>query len=133
MHTLDITLAKLRLDKWLWAARFFKTRSLAAQAVEGGKIKLNGQRIKPAKELRVGNALAIQLGDFEWVVTVLALSARRGPAEEARKLYEESAESQGARQAQIAARSIQNDPGAQRHGRPTKRDRRRLEHFTGNE
>ena len=122
--------AKLRVDKWLWAARFFKTRSVAAQAIEGGKVKLNGQRVKPAKELHAGDFLAIQVGDYEWVVTVRALSARRGPAEEARKLYEESAASQARRQAQIAARSIQNEPAAQRHGRPTKRDRRRLRDFT---
>ncbi len=125
--------AKLRVDKWLWAARFFKTRSVAAQAIEGGKVKLNGQRVKPAKEVHAGDMLAIQAGDYEWVVTVRALSARRGPAEEARKLYEESAASQARRQAQIAARSIQNEPAAQRHGRPTKRDRRRLGHFTGND
>ena len=123
--------AKLRVDKWLWAARFFKTRSLAAQAVEGGKVKLNGQRVKPAKEIQDGDVLAIQVGDYEWVVTVRALSARRGPAEEARKLYAESADSQARRQAQVAVRRVQTEPAAQIHGRPTKRDRRRLGRFFG--
>ena len=130
MTSANTEAAKLRVDKWLWAARFFKTRSVAAQAIEGGKVKLNDQRVKPSKEVRVGDMLAIQLGDYEWVVTVRALSARRGPAEEARKLYEESVAGQARRQAQIAARSMQNEPAAQRHGRPTKRDRRRLRDFT---
>ncbi len=119
------------MDKWLWAARFFKTRSLAAQAVEGGKAKLNQQRVKPAKEVHVGDVVEIQIGNYTWEITVLGLSARRGPAEAARMLYTESAESQERRQAQIAVRSIQVEPAAQIHGRPTKRDRRRLGRFTG--
>lgn len=122
---------KLRIDKWLWAARFFKTRSLAAQAVEGGKVKLNQQRVKPAKEVHIGDVLEVQVGNYTWEITVLGLSARRGPAEEARLLYTESAESQERRQAQMALRSIQVEPAAQIHGRPTKRDRRRLGRFTG--
>ena len=133
MTSANTDAAKLRVDKWLWAARFFKTRSVAAQAIEGGKVKLNGQRVKPSKEVHAGDMLAIQLGDYEWVVIVRALSARRGPAEEARKLYEESAASQARRQAKIAARSMQNEPAAQRHGRPTKRDRRRLRDFTSSD
>ena len=133
MTSANTDAAKLRVDKWLWAARFFKTRSVAAQAIEGGKVKLNGQRVKPSKEVHAGDMLAIQLGDYEWAVTVRALSARRGPAEEARKLYEESVASQARRQAQIAARSMQNEPAAQRHGRPTKRDRRRLRDFTSSD
>jgi ribosome-associated heat shock protein Hsp15 len=123
--------AKLRIDKWLWAARFFKTRSLAAQAVEGGKVKLNQQRMKPAKEIHVGDVVEMQIGNYTWEITVLGLSARRGPAEEARMLYSESAQSQARRQAQMAARSLQEEPAAQIHGRPTKRDRRRLGRFTG--
>ena len=119
------------MDKWLWAARFFKTRSLAAQAIEGGKVKLNQQRMKPAKEVHVGDVVDIQIGNYTWEITVLGLSARRGPAEEARMLYTESAESQERRQAQMAVRSIQLEPAAQIHGRPTKRDRRRLGRFTG--
>ena len=124
---------KLRLDKWLWAARFFKTRSLAAQAIEGGKVKLNGQRVKPAKELHVGDIVDIHLGDDAWQVTVRELSARRGPAEVARKLYEESEESLARRQAQAATRRIEPEPAAQIHGRPTKRDRRMIKQFTGGE
>lgn len=122
---------KLRLDKWLWSARFFKTRSLAAQAVEGGKVKLNGQRVKPAKELHVGDALGIQIGDFTWQVMVRELSARRGPAEVARKCYEETEESQARRQTQAAKRCVEHEPAAALHGRPTKRDRRLMKRFTG--
>ena len=127
---MTIDTAKVRLDKWLWAARFFKTRSLAAQAVEGGKIKLNQQRIKPAKEIHCGDALAIQIGEYEWEITVHGLSTQRGPAEQARKLYTESAQSQARRLSQMAQRSLQVEPAAQIHGRPTKRDRRRLGRFT---
>ena len=122
---------KLRLDKWLWAARFFKTRSLAAQAIEGGKVKLNGQRVKPAKELHVSDVVDIQIGDDTWQVTVRELSARRCPAEVARKLYEESEESLARRQAQAAMRRVEPEPAAQIHGRPTKRDRRMIKQFTG--
>lgn len=120
----------MRLDKWLWAARFFKTRSLAAQAVEGGKVKLNQQRVKPAKDIHPDDILTIQVGYYEWEIRVLGLSARRGPAPEAQALYEEQAESQARRLAQMALRSIQVEPAAQIHGRPTKRDRRRLGRFT---
>lgn len=123
-------LVSLRLDKWLWAARFFKTRSLAAQAIEGGKVKLNQQRIKPAKELHIGEVLSVQVGYYEWEVKVLGLSAHRGPAPEAQALYAELPESQARRLAQIAQRSLQSEPAAQIHGRPTKRDRRRLGRFT---
>lgn len=119
-------LQRLRIDKWLWAARFFKTRSVAALAVEGGRVKLNALRVKPAKEVKVGDALAIQVGEHEWSVTVLALSERRGPAPLARTLYEESAESCARRQAQLADKHLIVDPAAQLRGRPTKRDRRRL-------
>lgn len=123
-------LAKMRLDKWLWAARFFKTRSLAAQAIEGGKVRLNQQRIKPAKELQAGDCLTLQIGEYEWEIKVLGLSLYRRPAPEAQTLYEELAESQARRLAQMALRSIQVEPAAQIHGRPTKRDRRRLGRFT---
>jgi len=121
---------KFRIDKWLWAARFFKTRSLAAQAVEGGKVRLNQQRVKPAKEIHLGDALEIQIGNEAWAVTVQGLSVRRGPAEQARTLYQESAESQAQRQVQREQRSLQTEPAAQIHGRPTKRDRRRLGRLT---
>ncbi|MBT9612863.1 MAG: RNA-binding S4 domain-containing protein [Burkholderiales bacterium] len=130
MNQFELT-EKLRLDKWLWAARFFKTRSLAAQAVEGGKVKLNGQRVKPAKELHVGDALDIHIGDYTWQVTVRVLSARRGPAEVAKKCYEETEKSQARRLAQVATRRVENEPATELHGRPTKRDRRMMKRFTG--
>ena len=116
----------LRIDKWLWAARFFKTRSLATQAVDGGKVRCNGQRVKPSKEVHMGDALEIHVGELVWQIQVQALSARRGPAEEARKLYMESEESKERRQHQIANRKLQSEPAADMHGRPTKRDRRRI-------
>ncbi len=117
----------VRLDKWLWAARFFKTRGLAQRAVEGGKVRLHGERIKPAKELKVGDRLAIQIAESEWAITVTALSEQRGPAEQARRLYEESAESRVRRQEQAAARKLLAPLPPAMKGRPTKRDRRRME------
>ena len=119
----------VRLDKWLWAARFFKTRSLAQQAVEGGKVKLNGERTKPAKELRMGDELRVHVGTYEWVVRVAQLSDKRGPAAVARTLYEEDEESRVRRTEQIALRRVAADPGSDRRGRPTKRDRRQLERW----
>ena len=119
----------VRIDKWLWAARFFKTRSLATDAVEGGKIKLNGERPKPAKGVKVGDQLDVRAGPFTFSIRVLALSDRRGPAVEAVKLYIESAESQAARQAlaeQLRADAI-NTPIFR--GRPTKKARRDIIRF----
>lgn len=81
---------RLRIDKWLWAARFFKTRSLAAEAVEGGKAHLNGVRVKPAKAASIGDTLEIRIGPFQFTVVVCGLSPRRGPASEAAKLYQET-------------------------------------------
>jgi ribosome-associated heat shock protein Hsp15 len=121
---------KLRIDKWLWAARFFKTRSLACQAVDGGKVKLNGERIKPSKEIRSGDRLLVHIGDDEWAVTVLALSDRRGPAESARTLYSESEDSRAAREARAGERRLCQNPAAELKGRPTKRDRRLIHRFT---
>src|SRR5688572_31043484 len=90
---------KVRLDKWLWAARFFKTRALAAEAVEGGKVQLNGDRPKRGRTLQVGDELRIRLGPYEHVVTVRALSDRRGPATQAAGLYQETDASRNAREA----------------------------------
>lgn len=120
----------MRIDKWLWAARFFKTRSLASDAVDGGKVHLNGQRVKPAREIRPGDMLAITAGE-DWEVIVRSLSDRRGPAPEARLLYEETAASQAARDAARESRRYIADPAADRQGRPTKRDRRQLGRFSG--
>src|SRR5262249_6819744 len=93
---------RMRLDKWLWAARFFKTRSLAQTAVAGGKVKVNGERVKPARDLAPGDRLAIRIGELEWAVLVKALSERRGPASVARTLYEEDESSRARRAAQVA-------------------------------
>jgi ribosome-associated heat shock protein Hsp15 len=117
----------VRLDRWLWAARFFRTRSLAQEAVEGGDVRLNGERVKPARALKVGDRLEIRIGAYGWIVTVQALSVRRGPASVARQLYEESEESRLARQAKVAAHRAELNPSAALHGRPTKRDRRQFD------
>ena len=123
----------VRLDKWLWAARFFKTRSAAQQAIEGGKVKLNGERTKPAKELKNGDRLSIHIGGYDWNVQVLRLSAQRGPAMVARTLYEESEESRAKRAAEVARRRRFDEPASALKGRPTKRDRRVLERWQDNE
>ncbi len=119
----------MRIDKWLWAARFYKTRSVAQAAVEGGKVKLNGERVKPAKEVRTGDQLDMTIAVQDWTITVLALSDKRGPASVAQTLYQESAESQARRAEQSALRKLAAEPELQRHGRPTKRDRRQLERW----
>ena len=119
----------VRIDKWLWAARFFRTRSLAQQAVEGGKVKLNGERAKPAKEVRVGDRLSIHIGAYEWLVSVVKLSDKRGAAPVARTLYEEDETTRARRTEQVAMRRLAADPGSDRRGRPTKRDRRQLERW----
>jgi len=122
----------LRIDKWLWAARFFKTRSLAAKAVDGGKVRVNGEGAKPARSLRIGDELAIRVGELEWVVEVRALSRQRGPAAQAALLYAEREDSRARREAAIAQRRAQPHPAARLKGRPTKKDRRLIHRFTGN-
>ena len=119
----------MRIDKWLWAARFFKTRALAQAAVVAGKVRLQDERIKPSKDVRIGDELAIRVGEFAWNVTVKALAERRGPAEDARKLYDESAESIARRVAQIADRKALGNIAGERKGRPTKRERRQIIKF----
>src|SRR5580765_939403 len=120
-------IAKVRLDKWLWAARFFKTRALAATAIETGKVEVNGERAKRAKQLQVGDSLRIRLGPYNHIVTVRALSENRGPAPVAAKLYEETEESVKAREAMgLQVRMARSVPGYDR-GRPTKKDRRDIE------
>lgn len=119
----------MRLDKWLWAARFFKTRTLAAEAVAGGKVRLNGERVKAAKAVRVDDALRISLGPCEYVVRVLALSARRGPATQAAKLYEESESSQAARKALATRLAAERQHAIRTHGRPSKKQRRQIIQF----
>jgi ribosome-associated heat shock protein Hsp15 len=120
----------IRLDKWLWAARFFKTRKLAADAIAGGKVHVNGQRCKPGKEIRVGCRLEIGKEQYRWDVTVLALNAQRRPASEAALLYEESPESRAKRQQlveqQRQERALSDHDDA---GRPTKKQRRQIHSF----
>jgi len=120
----------MRLDKWLWAARFFKTRGLTQAAVAGGKVKLSGERVKPAKEVMPGDELTIRIGEYEWTVTVKALSDKRGPAEAARKLYEENEASRARRAAQVADRRAHASVWGERKGRPTKRERREMERWS---
>ncbi len=122
-------LERLRIDKWLWAARFFKTRALACTAVEGGHVQLNGQRCKPARELKAGDELSIFSGEQRWVVHVLALNEQRRPAAEARLLYQETDDSQAARLAALEQRNLQAEPAAERQGRPTKKERRQLDRW----
>jgi len=117
----------MRLDKWLWAARFFKTRNLAQAAVEGGRVKLGGERVKPAKELRLGDRVQITVGELAWDVVVAKMSERRGPASVARTLYEEIDASRAAREVKLEARRLQVEPARGLKGRPTKRDRRALD------
>jgi len=126
--------ARLRIDKWLWAARFFKTRGLAQEAVEGGRVRFIiadavGDRIKSSREVRLGDMLHIQIGDLFWKVTVLGLSDKRGPAPVARQLYAESPESMAARVAQIENKHANAEPGSSIKGRPTKKDRRQIHRF----
>lgn len=120
----------LRIDKWLWAARFFKTRTLAADAVAGGKVKLNGERVKAAKTIRMGDELSIHVGPYEHVVRVLKLSGQRGPASLAVLLYEETAQSIAEREALAEKLSIERVHEAHEKGRPTKKARRQIIRFT---
>ena len=117
----------MRLDKWLWAARFYKTRSLAQQAIERGHVRLNDERTKPAHALKPADSVLVRRGDYEWKVVVRQLSERRGPASEAQKLYEETAGSRAERERRMDLRRLSPEPAASIKGRPTKRDRRRLE------
>jgi ribosome-associated heat shock protein Hsp15 len=122
---------RLRIDKWLWAARFFKTRGLAARAIDAGHVKLADARVKPSKEIRPGDRLSIHVADQDWEIEVIALSDRRGPASVARLLYTEDGASQARREAVRATRHVTLDPSADLRGRPTKRDRRLIHRFTG--
>ena len=119
----------VRLDKWLWAARFFKTRSVAREAVSGGKVHLNGNRAKPGRTLNIGDELRIQRGEDEYGITVLELSMRRGPAVVARTFYEESEESTKRREKLAEERKLAKQNDATRERRPDKRQRRRLVRF----
>jgi ribosome-associated heat shock protein Hsp15 len=121
----------VRIDKWLWAARFFKTRSLATDAVDNGKVRVKGERVKPARPLHIGDALAIDNGADSWEIEVLGLSDQRGAAPVARLLYAETAASVARRANETEQRKLFREPGLGIKGRPTKRDRRQLNKASG--
>jgi ribosome-associated heat shock protein Hsp15 len=122
----------LRIDKWLWAARFYKTRSLATEDIHKGRVEVNAQAIKPARELKVGDTVAMRQGPVTRTVVVQALSAQRGPAPVAQQLYEETVESRQAKETAAEQRHLGTEPAHSREaGRPTKRDRREIEKVWG--
>ena len=124
---------RVRLDKWLWAARFYKTRSLAAGAIAGGKVQVNGDRVKRARPVQVGDEVRIRQGPYEHQILVRALSGRRGPASEAIQLYEERPESRAAREAMALQLKSLHAAFVPERGRPTKKDRREINKLKGRE
>ena len=122
---------RVRLDKFLWTARFYKTRSISTEAIDGGKVRVNGDRVKPAKEVKAGDMIELRAGDSEYTILVKALADKRGSADIARALYEETSESQAARAATAERRRRLSDPAEQIYARPTKKDRRSLDRFRG--
>jgi ribosome-associated heat shock protein Hsp15 len=122
---------KVRLDKWLWAARFFKTRALAADAIDGGKVDVNGDRAKRAKQVQAGDVVRLRQGPVEWVLAVRDVAERRGSADIARGLYEETAD--GRRKREVVTEQLRQMPTAFSHGdsKPGKRDRRALRRLKG--
>jgi ribosome-associated heat shock protein Hsp15 len=117
----------VRIDKWLWAARFFKTRSLATDSVLAGHVQVNGARVKPSKDVRVSDQVEVRIGTVTWSVEVTGLSDKRGSATLARTLYSETSESAKAREEQALQRRLARPLGAELGERPTKQDRRRLD------
>ena len=122
---------RVRLDKWLWAARFFKTRSLAADAIAGGKVQVNGDRVKRAKPVQIGDEVRIRQGPYEHQIVVRELSDRRGPAVDAAKLYEETPASRAARETMALQLKSLHAAFVPERGRPTKKDRREIEKLKG--
>ena len=120
---------RVRLDKWLWAARFYKTRALAAEAIDGGKVHVNGERAKRSKLLQLGDDVRLRQGTYEYRLTVRGMSERRGPAKVAVTLYEEDAGSRAARERMAEQLAAMPAPFQVEKGRPTKKDRRELERF----
>jgi ribosome-associated heat shock protein Hsp15 len=121
--------SRVRLDKWLWAARFYKTRTLAAQAIEAGQVRVGGERVKTACPVHADDTISVRKGGYAWEVTVTAVSDRRGGAAEAALLYQESAASAAAREALVAQRKAAAQAQPRYPGRPTKRERRKLADF----
>ena len=120
----------IRIDKWLWAARFFKTRSLAAEAVTGGKVEINGDHAKPSRIVRTGDELCVRRGPYEWTIVVKDISRLRGPAPQAQQLYQETEESIRKREAAAAQMRLEHPPDFDYTGRPSKKDRRAINRFT---
>jgi ribosome-associated heat shock protein Hsp15 len=120
---------RTRIDKWLWAARFYKTRALAAEAVAGGKVEVNGERVKRAKALQAGDELRIRQPPYDYYIVVRTLSHHRGPAAEAVLLYEETSESRAAREKLAVQLKSLHSAFVPQRGRPTKKNRREIEQF----
>ncbi len=117
----------VRIDTWLWAARFFKTRGLANEAVSGGRAHVNGARVKPSKDVRPGDTIELSIGEVRWTVVVADLADKRGPASVAATLYVETADSIASRERQVTERRLLPEPAAAPGARPTKQARRRIE------
>ncbi|GAB4351768.1 MAG: RNA-binding S4 domain-containing protein [Gammaproteobacteria bacterium] len=124
-------ISAVRIDKWLWCARFFKTRNVAAEAVRGGKVHINGERVKPAKEVSVGDVLSITREPYRYDVVVTGFATRRGPASEAQALYRETEESIERREAQRLLARAERATAPIRERKPTKRDRRQIKRWRG--
>ncbi len=118
---------EVRIDKWLWAARFFKTRGAATEAVLGGRVHVNGERVKPSKPVRAADTLEVTIGTVRRVVAVIEVGERRGPASVAATMYAETVESRAAREQHALERRLARPPGADLGARPTKQARRRLD------
>lgn len=125
--------ARLRIDKWLWAARFFKTRSLASDAVEKGRVRIGGANVKPSKDVRVGDLVEIEIEHVLWQVNVLGICEVRGPAPIAQTLYAETDSGREKRVAESERRKTYREPAAALQGRPTKRDRRIIDKLSGSD
>ena len=125
---------KLRIDKWLWAARFYKTRSLAVEEIDKGRVRINDQEAKPSREVKAGDTVALRQGPVIRTLTVRGISGQRGPAPVAQRLYEETAESMALKAQATEQRRLHSEPASSlEHGRPTKRDRRSLDKAHGND
>jgi ribosome-associated heat shock protein Hsp15 len=123
----------VRLDKWLWAARFFKTRALSAEAVAGGRVEVGGHKVKPGRDVKIGDVVRVRIGPYVHVVTVRALSGRRGPATEAAKLYEEDPAGRAEREKLREQHRLAAHAFAFGEGKPTKKERRALDELRGRE
>ncbi len=124
---MDDARGECRIDKWLWAARFFKTRSAATEAVQAGHVHVGGARVKPSRAVRAGETVEVRAGRLEWTVVVRGLAERRGPASAAAALYEETPDSAAAREARALEWKLARPPGSDAGARPTKQARRRLD------